>query len=92
MKDSGLRNKVVIVTGGTGGIGRATAIRFAQEGARVAIWDMSDAASEAVLGELKSAGASRLALSQSQCDRGRLGAGGCRRSHVALGQYLCVGK
>ena len=57
MKDSGLRNKVVIVTGGTGGIGRATAIRFAQEGARVAIWDMSDAASEAVLGELKSAGA-----------------------------------
>ena len=57
MKDSGLRNKVVIVTGGTGGIGRATAVRFAQEGARVAIWDMNDAASAEVLAELKSAGA-----------------------------------
>ena len=57
MKDSGLRNKVIIVTGGTGGIGRATAIRFAQEGARVAIWDMNEAASAAVLAELKEAGA-----------------------------------
>ena len=57
MRDSGLRNKVVIVTGGTGGIGRATALRFAQEGARVAIWDMNDAASAAVLAELKDAGA-----------------------------------
>ena len=57
MKDSGLRNKAVIVTGGTGGIGRATAVRFAQEGARVAIWDMNDAASAEVLAELKSADA-----------------------------------
>jgi 3-oxoacyl-[acyl-carrier protein] reductase len=34
-----LRGKVVVVTGGASGIGRATALRFAEEGCRVAVWD-----------------------------------------------------
>src|ERR1700687_3793662 len=42
MIETGLRNKVVIVTGAAAGIGRATARRFAQEGCRVAAWDVRD--------------------------------------------------
>ncbi len=42
MIETGLKDKVVIVTGGAGGIGLATARRFAQEGCRVASWDVKD--------------------------------------------------
>lgn len=34
-----IENRVAIITGGTAGIGAATAIRFAQEGAKVIVWD-----------------------------------------------------
>ncbi len=37
----GLKDKVVIVTGGAAGIGRTTAERFAAEGARVVVWDVT---------------------------------------------------
>ena len=37
-----LDDKVVIVTGGAAGIGRATASAFEREGARVVIWDLPD--------------------------------------------------
>ena len=37
----GLENKVVIVTGGAAGIGRATVERFTAEGAKVVAWDIT---------------------------------------------------
>ena len=46
MIETGLKDRVVIVTGAAAGIGRATARRFAQEGCRVASWDVMDTPAE----------------------------------------------
>jgi 3-oxoacyl-[acyl-carrier protein] reductase len=40
--DLNLKDKVVIVTGGAAGIGRATVAAFESEGARVVLWDVPD--------------------------------------------------
>jgi 3-oxoacyl-[acyl-carrier protein] reductase len=50
-----LKNKIAVVTGGARGIGRTTALIFAQEGATVIIWDMLDAGYE-LEKELRDAG------------------------------------
>ena len=39
--DQRFQGKVLVVTGGAGGIGRATAVRFASEGARIVLVDLS---------------------------------------------------
>ncbi|HVZ09736.1 SDR family NAD(P)-dependent oxidoreductase [Rhodopila sp.] len=52
----GLKDKVVIVTGGGGGIGSATCHRFAQEGAKVAVFDINEATAKSVAGAIEEAG------------------------------------
>lgn len=42
MEETGLHKRVVVITGAVAGIGRATALRFAADGARIAAWDVSD--------------------------------------------------
>jgi 3-oxoacyl-[acyl-carrier protein] reductase len=56
MRETGLRNKVVIVTGAAAGIGRATARRFAEEGAHVAGWDVKDDSRAEFVREMQAAG------------------------------------
>jgi 2-hydroxycyclohexanecarboxyl-CoA dehydrogenase len=48
--------KTAIVTGGGGGIGGATCRRLAQEGARVAVYDMNLDAAETVASGIRDAG------------------------------------
>lgn len=51
-----LQGKVAIVTGGGSGIGRATAIRFAAEGATVLVADIVEDAADAVVAAIHKAG------------------------------------
>jgi NAD(P)-dependent dehydrogenase (short-subunit alcohol dehydrogenase family) len=52
-----LKDKVAVITGAAMGIGRATAQRMAQEGARVALLDVADEEGAALARELAAAGA-----------------------------------
>ncbi|MHB8375802.1 MAG: SDR family NAD(P)-dependent oxidoreductase [Dehalococcoidia bacterium] len=47
-----LQGKAALITGAGSGIGRAIALRFAAEGARVVVSDIDDAAAAAVTGEI----------------------------------------
>ena len=53
---NGLKDRIAVVTGGADGIGRATAMRFAQEGAVVVIWDMNEEKGKQTTAEINSAG------------------------------------
>jgi 3-oxoacyl-[acyl-carrier protein] reductase len=75
MKDTGLRKKVVIITGGGAGIGRATALRFAEEGARLAVWDVNEAAAQDTAKEIATADAESLARKVDVTDSTSIEAG-----------------
>src|SRR6476469_9638950 len=64
-----LENKVALVTGAGRGIGRATALRLAQDGAKVAVnYHSSEEAAREVVGLIESAGGTGLAIKADVSD------------------------
>jgi NAD(P)-dependent dehydrogenase (short-subunit alcohol dehydrogenase family) len=57
-----LENKVVLITGSTKGIGKAIAMRMAEQGAKVVISSRNQGACDEVAGEIKSAGHQAIAI------------------------------
>ena len=55
-----LQNKVAVITGAASGIGLATAVKFAQEGAFIAICDLNQAGIDAAIKEVEAVGGKAL--------------------------------
>jgi 2-deoxy-D-gluconate 3-dehydrogenase len=67
-----LTNRVAVVTGGNGGIGRAIALGLADAGAAVAVLGRNDEKNQRVLSELKAMGVPSIAVKLDVTDRARL--------------------
>jgi NAD(P)-dependent dehydrogenase (short-subunit alcohol dehydrogenase family) len=75
LKEMQLEGKVALITGGGSGIGRATALLFAREGAAVAVVDLDECSAQAVAREIEDEGKRAIAV---RCDVSR--AADCQRA------------
>jgi NAD(P)-dependent dehydrogenase (short-subunit alcohol dehydrogenase family) len=78
-----LAGKVALITGAASGIGRATALLFAREGAAVAVVDLDEAAAQAVAQTIRDEGGQAMAIG---CDVSK--AEDCQRAVQATVEVL----
>lgn len=57
-----LEGKVAVVTGGGSGIGEATCVQLARDGAAVAVWDLSEEGARDTVGTIEKAGGKAIAV------------------------------
>jgi 3-hydroxybutyrate dehydrogenase len=70
-----LKDKVALVTGAASGIGRAIALRYAAEGARVVVADLQRDPAQHVVEEIRSAGSDGIAVAVDVTDEAAVDAG-----------------
>ena len=81
--------KVALVTGGGSGIGRATAVAMAREGARVAVSDLSKEGIEATVGLINAGGGQGIAIAGDVADEAAV-ANMVARTVSAFGRIDCA--
>jgi len=70
-----LQDRICIVTGAASGIGKEIALRFAREGGRIAVADLTKAAGQSVADEITGSGGKALAVAMDVTDQAKVEAG-----------------
>jgi NAD(P)-dependent dehydrogenase (short-subunit alcohol dehydrogenase family) len=84
-----LEGKSALVTGGGGGIGRATALAFAREGARVAVSDYVEETAQQTVALINGAGGQAMSVNADVTDAGQVAAM-VKRVVAAYGRLDCA--
>jgi 2-hydroxycyclohexanecarboxyl-CoA dehydrogenase len=84
-----LQGRIAVVTGAGSGIGRACAIRLAEDTAKVAIWDINIAGAEETAAMIRDAGGTAIAINADCSDKAAIQAAAAR-TRAELGGSIAI--